>query len=131
MAKTKKASKSAKTKKAYGQNEKVEKYTPNYCSLVEVPQREFAPEVGANRARMIIVTQKKWVNGTKLKYYFFNGGGDGSPASWKGTPSQTNAVKQAFITWKNQGIGLEFEETNDRNEAQVRIGFMRGNGSWS
>ncbi len=127
-----KAKKQAKpTKKVNAVRDKAQQYTPNYCSLVEVPQREFAPEVGTNRARMIIVTQKKWVNGTKLKYYFFNGGSDGSPASWKGAPSQTNAVKQAFNTWKSEGIGLEFEETNDKNEAQVRIGFMRGDGSWS
>lgn len=128
MAKTKKT-KAARKTAATKDNSK--NYTPNYCSLVEVPQREFSPEVGANRARMIIVTQKKWVNGTKLKYYFFNGGSDGSPASWKGTPAQISTVKQAFNAWKSQGIGLEFEEINDRNEAQVRIGFMRGNGSWS
>lgn len=42
-----------------------------------------------------------------------------------------NVVKQAFNTWKSVGIGLEFEETNDRNEAQVRIGFLRGDGAWS
>lgn len=129
MAKTKKPSKAAK--KADVQNDKALHYTPNYCSLVEVPARVFAPEVGTHRAEMIIVSQKKWVNGTRLKYYFFNGGTDGSPASWKGTPAQTNVVKQAFNTWKNQGIGLEFEETNDKNEAQVKIGFMRGDGSWS
>ena len=70
MAKTKKTSKPAKKAAVVSGN--AQQYTPNYCSLVEVPQREFAPEVGANRARMIIVTQKKWVNGTKLKYYFFN-----------------------------------------------------------
>jgi hypothetical protein len=127
MAKAKKASKPVK--KTDATTDKRKKYTPNYCSLVEVPQREFTPEVGANRARMILVTQKKWVNGTKLKYYFFNGSGDGSPASWKGSSTQITTVKQAFSTWKHQGIGLEFEETNDRNEAQVRIGFMRGDGA--
>ncbi|MEY4903289.1 MAG: hypothetical protein RLZZ292_1104 [Bacteroidota bacterium] len=105
--------------------------TPNYCALVETPQRVFAPEVGANRARMILIAQKKWVNGTKLKYYFFNGGTDGSPASWKGSTVQENVVKQAFATWKNLGIGLEFEQVTDKNEAQVRIGFLRGDGAWS
>ncbi len=105
--------------------------TPNYCSMIELPQRTFSPEVGTNRADFILVSQRKWVNGTRLKYYFFKGGSDGSPASWKGTPAQVNIVKQAFATWKTIGIGLEFEETNDRNEAQVRIGFMRGDGSWS
>lgn len=35
------------------------------------------------------------------------------------------------MVWKSLGIGLEFEETADRNEAQIRIGFLRGDGSWS
>jgi len=124
--------KSAKTvKKTAAKENKDQQRTPNYCSLVEVPVRILAPEVGLNRAEMILLTQKKWVNGTTLKYYFFNGGSDGSPASWKGTPAQKNTVKQAFATWKGQNIGLEFQEVNAKNEAQVRIGFMSGDGSWS
>lgn len=103
----------------------------NYCRLVQTPPRVFAPQVEANRARMIRIILKKWVNGTKLKYYFFNGGSDGSPASWKGNAAQMNVVRQAFAAWKNLGIGLEFEEINDNNEAQIKIGFMRGDGSWS
>lgn len=105
--------------------------TPYYCSMIERPAPVFNPSVGEHRARMIVVTAKKWVNGTKLKYYFFNGPADGSPASWKGTTAMKNTVKQSFQTWKAVGIGLEFEETNDKNEAQVRIGFMRNDGSWS
>lgn len=131
MATKRKASRYAKPQKADAAKSKSKKYDYSYCSLVQLPQREFSPEVGANRARMILITQKKWVNGTKLKYYFFNGGSDGSPASWKGTPAQMNVVRQAFQTWKNQGIGLVFEEINDKNEAQVRIGFKRGDGAWS
>jgi hypothetical protein len=103
----------------------------SFCTLIEMPVRVFAPEVDANRARAIFPILKKWVNGTKLKYYFFNGGNDGSPASWKGNAAQMNVVRQAFTAWKNLGIGLEFEEINDKNEAQVRIGFMIGDGSWS
>lgn len=49
---------------------------------------------------------KKWVNGTRLKYYFYNSS-DGSPATWRGNAAQMNVVKQAFATWKNQGIGLK------------------------
>lgn len=129
MAKSK-AKKSASKSKAE-KEETIHTHTPNYCSLVEVPKRVFSREVGTNRAELIRISQKKWVNGTTLKYYFFNGGSDGSPASWKGTTTQKNVVKQGFDTWKNQGIGLKFEETNDKNEAQLRIGFMRGDGSWS
>ncbi len=103
----------------------------HYCSMIPLQERKFDPEVSPNRERMILVTSKKWVNGTKLKYYFFNGPTDGSPSSWKGTTAQKNTVKQAFKTWKDLGIGLEFEETNDKNEAQVRIGFKKGDGAWS
>lgn len=104
---------------------------PRYCSMIPIPARVFAPEVSPNRERMILMSSKKWVNGTKLKYYFFNGPTDGSPSSWKGTTAQKNTVKQAFKVWKDIGIGLEFEETTNRNEAQVRIGFKRGDGAWS
>jgi hypothetical protein len=103
----------------------------HYCSMIPLQERKFDPEVSPNRERMILVTSKKWVNGTKLKYYFFNGPTDGSPSSWKGSIAQKNTVKQAFKTWKDLGIGLEFEETTDKNEAQVRIGFKKGDGAWS
>lgn len=117
-------------KKTHAKNNGLQ-HTANYCSLVETPPRVFSPEVGIHRAELIVFTQKKWINGTLLKYYFFNGGTDGSPASWKGDTAQKNIVKQGFQTWKSLGIGLEFEETNDKNEAQIRIGFMRGDGAWS
>lgn len=104
--------------------------TPNYCSLIKIPARVFEPGIGARRAEMIVITQKKWVNGTRLKYYFFNGN-DGSPASWGGTAEQKDTVRQAFNVWKNLSIGLDFEETTNRNAAMIRIGFMQGDGSWS
>lgn len=111
--------------------EKGAKDHPHYCSMIPIPARTFDSEVSPNRERMILMSNKKWVNGTKLKYYFFNGPTDGSPSSWKGTTAQKNTVKQAFKVWKDIGIGLEFEETTNRNEAQVRIGFKRGDGAWS
>jgi hypothetical protein len=106
-------------------------YTPSYCTLVETPARVFSADVSAHRSHFIIMSQKKWVNGTLLKYYFFNGGSDGSPSTWKGTTAQKNVVKQAFDTWKNEGMGLRFEETNNRDDAQIRIGFLMGDGAWS
>jgi hypothetical protein len=104
--------------------------TPNYCTMVNVPPRTFDATVSLARAAMIITSDRKWVNGTKLRYYFFNGN-DGSPASWKGDTAQKNVVKTAFDAWKALGIGLEFEEVTDRSEAQIRIGFLRGDGAWS
>jgi len=103
---------------------------PSYCRLVEIPARTFAPEVSTARARMILVSDRKWVNGTKLRYYFFKGN-DGSPASWAGDTAQKKAVKDAFAAWKNLGIGLEFEEIKEKDDAEIRIGFLQGDGAWS
>jgi hypothetical protein len=104
--------------------------TPHYCTLVELPQRSFAHTVSAARASMILVSDRKWVNGTKLKYYFFKGN-DGAPASWKGTPAQIQVINKAFAAWKNLGIGLEFEQVITKEDAHIRIGFLRGDGAWS
>lgn len=40
-------------------------------------------------------------------------------------------MRRAFQTWKDLGIGLEFDEVSTRDEAEIRIGFMRGDGAWS
>ena len=125
MATRKKSKSSAPAKKM----DRLES-TPNYCSLKEVPPRTFSANVSVARLEMIVISDRKWVNGTKLKYYFFSGN-DGSPASWKGDASQKNSVKKAFAEWKSQGIGLEFEEVNNKGDAEVRIGFKQGDGAWS
>jgi hypothetical protein len=106
------------------------KGTPSYCHLVQTPPRTFAPEVSAARAAMILLSGRKWVNGTKLRYYFFTGS-DGSPKSWAGKPNQKKTVKDAFAKWKAVGIGLEFEEVNNKEDAEIRIGFQQGDGAWS
>lgn len=102
-----------------------------YCSMIKTQPRQFSPDVSESRERAILVSGRKWLNGTTIKYYFFNGGSDGSPVTWKGTTAQMNVVRQAFKAWKDLGIGLSFLEINDKNEAHVRIGFLMGNGSWS
>lgn len=40
-------------------------------------------------------------------------------------------VGQAFETGKGLGIGLTFEEVDSRDEAEMRIGFERGDRAWS
>ncbi|MBM4387344.1 MAG: hypothetical protein FJ088_06360, partial [Deltaproteobacteria bacterium] len=44
----------------------------SYCCLPMVKERVFAPDVNPNRMRLILVSGKKWVNGTVLHYYFFD-----------------------------------------------------------
>ncbi len=40
-------------------------------------------------------------------------------------------VRAGFQRWKDVGIGLTFKEVSAREDAQIRIGFMQGDGAWS
>jgi len=96
------------------------------CSLRPEPPRAFAPNVGRDRLRLILVNDKKWVNGTKLHYYFFE-----EPRAWVGKPAELDVDWKAFKMWKDLGIGLDFSEVASPSEAEVRIGFLRDDGAWS
>ena len=81
------------------------------------------------------------MNGTLLHYYFFDQGSDGEDVfltdgtrefrTYAGDEAHQDVVRRAFQIWKDQDIGLAFEEVSSRHEAEVRIGFMRGDGAWS
>lgn len=113
----------------------------SYCSLPRVPERVFGPDVTPNRASLILVTGNKWVNGTILHYYFFDKQTDGQTVffsdgtkewrTWTTGDAEKEVVREAFKVWKNLGIGLEFKEVDTRDEAEIRIGFMRDDGAWS
>ena len=115
--------------------------THHYCNLPTVRTREFDPSVHPDRVRLILVSEKKWVNGTQLRYYFFDQNSDGKEVvfgdgsrewrTWQGSAREKDAVREAFQIWKSQGMGLEFIEVTDRREEQIRIGFMEGDGAWS
>jgi Astacin (Peptidase family M12A) len=112
-----------------------------YCAMPRVPERPLGPNVNPDRAQLIRMNEKKWVNGTVLHYYFFDkttdgenvvrsdGGRDWKP--WTTTDSEKAIVRKAFEAWKTIGIGLNFEEVRTRQEAEIRIGFMRDDGAWS
>lgn len=111
-----------------------------YCSIARTPELVLSPDVHGARARAIITTREKWANGTVLHYYFFDRDTDGAHVwvggqrewrSWVGGKRQTDVVRGAFEDWKNVGIGLEFQEVPSRHDAEIRIGFMQGDGSWS
>ncbi|HUF29108.1 MAG TPA: M12 family metallopeptidase [Gemmatimonadaceae bacterium] len=112
-----------------------------YCSLPPEPPLELDPALDPARAALIRVMANKWVNGTVLHYYFFEGDDDGEEVlladgtrewrTWVGADDQKEAVRTSFGIWKDVGIGLELEEVASRSEAEVRIGFMRGDGAWS
>jgi hypothetical protein len=114
---------------------------PHYCGLPPVPERELEPGLDPGRMRAILMNDNKWVNRTVLHYYFFDHDEDGQRVflsdgtnrweSWVGPEDQRDVVRAAFDEWKESGIGLEFVDVDDRAEAELRIGFMQGDGSWS
>lgn len=95
------------------------------CGLPIVPVRELEPGIDPGRESLVRSIEKKWVNGTQLKYYFFTDG------DWGGSAGQQKVVRDAFKTWKSVRIGLTFTEVMVASEADIRIGFKRGDGSWS
>lgn len=90
-----------------------------FCGLKSVPPRAFGAHVSPDRARAIISSSAKWVNGTNLKYWFFSG-----------PDSQKKAMRQAFKVWMDLGIGISFAEVSTRDDAHIRIAF-EDDGSWS
>lgn len=115
--------------------------TRAYCALPPVPQRALAPEVAPLRRKLIRLLAKKWVNGTVLRYYFFDRDTDGEhlrlpdgTSAWRsyvGDDAQRDVVRRAFAVWAEIGIGISFEEVTAREDAEIRVGFMPGDGAWS
>ncbi|WP_328436843.1 M12 family metallopeptidase [Streptomyces sp. NBC_00444] len=116
--------------------------TARYCSLAQQSAPVFAPGLTAERLSALISGRQMWVNGTVLHYYFFDGDDDGSViavpgtgenrrVSWVGPKEQQDVVRECFQEWADLGIGLHFVEVGDRSEAELRIGFQLGDGSWS
>ncbi|HEY7141962.1 MAG TPA: M12 family metallopeptidase [Methylomirabilota bacterium] len=71
----------------------------------------------------------KWVNGTVLKYAFFE---SKEPFTrWAGTDALRSQARKAFQRYTDLGIGVRFEAVTERAGAQVRIGFEQGDGHWS
>ena len=110
--------------------------TPSYCSMPIVAERTFSSDINRDRARLIVMLGKKWVNETVLHYYFFDRSEDGRIGTnqwrpWATSEAEKDVVRNAFKIWRDVGIGLEFEEVNSRDEAEIRIGFERGDGAWS
>lgn len=112
------------SKKPQGENIAVEE-RHQFCCLPQMPERQFDDSVSPTRERLIRLIDKKWVNGTTLRYYLFKEG------QLAGVQSNVDLVKQGFKVWEDVGIGIAFQEVNDINEAELRIGFLRSGLSWS
>ena len=121
-----------KTTRASGRTRKAKKQDEFHaCSVPKIKDRVLPASVSGPRERLIRVSEKKWVNGTVLRYYFFDRPTDGDGGGWVGSAAQKDVVRRAFQAWKDLGVGLEFREVTDREDAEVRIGFLQGDGSWS
>ncbi|GHC49135.1 M12 family metallopeptidase [Streptomyces violaceochromogenes] len=116
--------------------------TARYCSLAQAPAPAFAPGLAAERLSALASGRRMWVNGTVLHYWFFDGDSDASVipvpgrgmtrrVSWAGAEEQRDVVRAGFREWQDLGIGITFAEVGDRSEAELRIGFQAGDGSWS
>jgi Astacin (Peptidase family M12A) len=102
-------------------------YPFQYCSVLTPQPLVLPPEVVANPGRMraIIGNSNKWVNHTVLHYAFFRTG------PWAVPDAQAAIVRKAFGLWKQVPIGVDFAEVHDLGEAEIRIGYLIGDGSWS
>jgi hypothetical protein len=96
-----------------------------FCSMPITVPRPLPPGIAGERQRAIVITERKWVNGTRLKYAFFSGG------SWSGGDALKTQAREAFKRWSDLGIGLIFEEVPSPASASIRIGFQPGDGHWS
>src|SRR4028119_71073 len=55
---------------------------PRFCSLPPMPAPELPHGLGPMRARAIIETQYKWLNGTVIHYFFFDRDGEGADGEY-------------------------------------------------
>ncbi|GGQ76588.1 M12 family metallopeptidase [Streptomyces asoensis] len=116
--------------------------TARYCSLAPQSVPVYAPGLAAERLGALLSGRRMWVNGTVLHYCFFDresdasvialpGTGETRRVSWVGGEEQREVVRDCFREWRDLGIGVVFREVADRSEAELRIGFQAGGGSWS
>ena len=116
--------------------------TARYCSLPQQPAPSYPPGLAAERLGALMAGRQMWVNGTVLHFCFFDGESDASAipvpgtgetrrVSWVGAEEQRDVVRECFREWQGLGTGVSFTETGVRSEAELRIGFQQGDGSWS
>lgn len=99
-----------------------------YCAP-RPPMPVVLPQgISSNRASAIRIGAKKWVNGTVLHYAFLD---STDSHGWSWTDDQKTVVQTSFQTWKDVGIGLSFVEVAKPEQAEIVIGCLQGDGSWS
>lgn len=110
---------------------KAEKAGRKFCDMPEMAARVLPSDIDPERAAFVLNLSDMWVNGTVIHYCFFEHTKHASPESWTGNAADKRQVRKAFQEWKDLGMGLEFVEVKKLDEAEIRIGFDQGEGSWS
>ena len=120
---------------------KTQTIAKRYCSIKKPEPKILKDTLDNFRSRLIIQQSSKWVNGTTLYYFFFNKKTDGAFVKqedgtklwvpWRGSKNQMNAVRRGFRMWEKTGFGLRFKEVQQQEKADIRIAFMKDDGSWS
>lgn len=104
------------------------------CSAPVDPPRQFDHGFHPGRESAIVQNDHKWVSGTTLHYYFLDRDEfpwDRDRLRWGRTAEQEQVVRDAFERWEAVGMGVSFAEVDQASEAEIRIGFLHGDGSWS
>ncbi|WP_417602507.1 M12 family metallopeptidase [Owenweeksia hongkongensis] len=102
------------------------------CQLPKQPRKPLPEGVSPDRATIIRRFGQIWVNGTELHYCFWDHTKHNCPKEWTAKNTESlKIVERAFREWKELGIGLEFIKVDDPYDAEIRIGFMEGDGNWS
>jgi Matrixin len=93
-----------------------------------VPKTVPKPVEGGSpeRERAVILIGTLWVNYTVIRYHLATS----TTVPGVRVSDMQDAVRRAFKTWKDIGMGLEFVETKYMAEAEIRVSFEQG-GSWS
>ncbi len=86
------------------------------------------PELAGPRLSAIMIGAKKWANGTVLHYHFLE---RADAPSWRWVEAQKAIVRWATQQWIGLNSGLSFKEVSDPTEAEILIGCLVGDGSWS
>jgi hypothetical protein len=90
------------------------------CTIQNVAKPVYPVAVTPDRQFLLMTLGKFWVSGTTLAYKFVGG-----------PESQRLIVRAAFQYWHDHAAyGIVFKEVTT-GPAQLRIGFVQGDGSWS
>jgi hypothetical protein len=84
-----------------------------------IPSVSLGTTNDQRREALALLTNKKWENGRTLRVWFDKAG--------KGVVER---VKPYFLEWTNHA-NISFQFVSDRNIAEIRVGFVQGEGSWS